>query len=103
MVSEKLDRVLAAESEASSKIKEAEKRAEAIISEAREKADGIIHQKKSDAKAKAAETIGFAVEECDRITEEYNKKAEAEADRITKDSARKEMFGMNTVIMKIIP
>ena len=74
MVSEKLDRVLSAEAAAAKRLSEAEKIAGEILSEAKAKAD-----------------------------ESYRKSAVEEAEKIGRDSAKNEIFGMSAVIMKIIP
>ncbi len=103
MVSEKLDRVIAAEEAAEAKVQDAEKKAYVIIEEAKVRAAQIRAQKVTEARDEARRLVENTETECARIIEDYRQKAEAEADKIARDAAKNEMFGMNTVITKIIP
>ncbi|MBQ7827547.1 MAG: hypothetical protein IJ386_04705 [Clostridia bacterium] len=103
MVSEKLDRVLAAEDAAAEKIRDAEKRAQEIINTAKAKAAESLEQRRGEAKVVAEEIILAARAECDATYDVYEKDSDAEAEKIARDAAKNEMFGINTVIMKIIP
>ena len=47
--------------------------------------------------------IEEAEAECAQITESYRKSAVEEAEKIGRDAAKNEIFGMSAVIMKIIP
>lgn len=103
MVSDKLNEVISAETEAAEKLRIAEKDADSIIEAAKIKAAGIIDDRKAEAGEKALRMLESAKAECERITEDYRQKADSEADRISKDASKNEMFGINTVIKTIIP
>ncbi|MBR4881923.1 MAG: hypothetical protein IKU19_08305 [Clostridia bacterium] len=103
MLSEKLDKVMTAESTAAEKIAGAEMRASEIINEARTEAERIRLEKISSAKKKAQAMIGETETECNNIIAKYDLDGTAEAEKLSKIAAKNEMFGMSAVIMKIVP
>jgi len=103
LVSEKLDRIIEAEAAAAKKIADAEKKAFEIIESAKAEAEMIRENKKNAAKKQSEELISAAAAECEKIRIEYEQSAESEAANIKRSAAKNEMFGISSVITKIIP
>ncbi len=103
MLSEKLDKIIAAENDASEKVSAAEKRASEIIGAAKAEAENIRLDKRNSARKKAKEMLDATESECTAVLAKYDADGAAEAEKLSKLAARNEMFGMSSVIIKIIP
>lgn len=102
MLSETMDKVIAAEKESAEKIENANKKSEEILNSAKENAKIILEQAKQEAEAETARLAKENSRVIDGIFEESRKKSAEEAKMLKEMAEAKKEKAVNMVIEKIV-